>query len=127
MNMMRTLFLAGSALTVGAVSAVLVSPLIHSHEQAEARIRPMWAHHYQSLDQMTRDADAVVVAKVQTTLPGRSVAMPDGRRPLPFTLVDLVVEEVVHGEAGAYVVVEQTGGIVGDVTHYLAEIGRAHV
>jgi hypothetical protein len=106
-------------IALGAAAAVVAAPLFHSHGDPSVELSPMWANPYQSLGEMTQDADAVVLAQVARTGPSRLLWTSNGNNPLPFTMIDLDVEEVVHGSAPDVVLVEQTGGVVGDRTIYV--------
>ena len=57
---------------------------------------------------MVKDVDAIVLASVTSTQPGRVVT--SGVRTLPFTLVNLQVELAIQGDVGSSITVEQTGG-----------------
>lgn len=110
--MTRTKFalLAGVAMAGGLAAAVLAAPYIHASFNSPDAMRAVWAHEYKSLGQMAHDADAVVVARVEETRPGRSVPRSDGSEPLPFTLAEMSVRTIVRGQAPERIVVEQTGG-----------------
>jgi len=112
--MTRTQFalLAGVAVAGGLAAALLVAPMFQAQAQSPDSMRAVWAHNYGSLGQMARDADAVVVARVEDTRPGRSVPRSDGSEPLPFTLAELRVQTVVRGRSPEVITVEQTGGDV---------------
>lgn len=110
--MTRTRFalLAGAAMAGGLAAAFLVAPMFITAAQSPEAMRAVWAHSYRSLGQMAGDADAVVVARVEDTLPGRSVPRSDGSEPLPFTLAEMSVQTLVRGQAPDVITVEQTGG-----------------
>ena len=100
--------LAGVAVLAGIGAAALIAPRLKPYLQGPPAARAMWAETYETLGQMRAGADAIVVATVQGTRPGRTVQTPDGS--LPFTLVDLVVEQSIRGETPSMITVEQTGG-----------------
>jgi len=110
--MTRTKFalLAGVAVAGGLAAAVLAAPLFQVPTNSPDAMRAVWANDYKSLGQMARDADAVVVARVEETRPGRSVPRSDGSEPLPFTLAEMSVQTVARGRAPERITVEQTGG-----------------
>ncbi len=123
----KTLSLAGLSIAVGMVAAVLAAPLWHQHGDPVGIMHPMWAYNYDSLSEMSQDVDAVIVATVDGSRTGRTVATGADSNILPFTLVDLKVEEVLAGAAPKTVTVEQTGGGVGDRYFQFADDGGTYV
>jgi len=113
-------------LGLGATAAFITAPLFHMHADPSTQIRPMWAHEYRTLGEMTVDADAVVVATVARNRLGRVVATAGGTSQLPFTLVDMVVEAVVAGEAAPTITIEQTGGDLGGSAIFVDDDGGAY-
>jgi hypothetical protein len=111
MNSKSFCALAVGVLLLGAAAAVVVAP--HVHQPAPgARLAARWAHDYRSLDEITRDVDAVVLATVTAVRAGRTA------KTLPFTLVDMEVDSTIRGEAGEVITLEQTGGDL-DGTPYM--------
>ncbi len=111
--------LACSAIAAGVIAGVFAAPLLHVHSPGVEMLSPQWAHTYDSLDAMSVDVDAVVIATVDGTRPGRTVLTSNGTASLPFTLVDLSVEQVIRGKVADTITVEQTGGTVGDTALYI--------
>ena len=122
MKTLVTVSLSVLALAAGSGAAVLAAPLFHTHADPTARIVPMWAHDYRTLGAMTADADAVVLARVERTLLGRTVPT-TGTAVLPFTYVDLAVEQVLAGSAEADITLEQTGGQLDDASIFASGDG----
>jgi len=112
-----------TSVAAGVLAAVLIAPLFHTHGDPGGRIVPMWAHAYATLQDMTVDADTVVLATVTGTRPGRVVSVGGGASLLPFTLIDLTVDETVRGQASEVLTVEQTGGILDGLTAYMEDDG----
>ena len=112
--MTRTRFtiLACSAAAAGLVAALLVAPRVRMQFSDPPGMHAMWVDTYQTLGQMVNGVDAIVLGTVQGTRPGRVV--PTGAGMLPFTLVDLVVEQAIGGQVGGFITLEQTGGQSGD-------------
>ena len=110
--------LAGFCIAGGVVAGVLAAPYLHVPSNPGI-MTAQWADNYPTVGAMARDVDAVVLATVEDTRPGRTVFMADGRDPLPFTLVDLAVERVIRGEVEDLITVEQTGGSVDDMAYYV--------
>ncbi len=96
---------AGSGVVMGAIIGPMLSP-----SPSGIRMAAMWANSYSSLEEMRGAVDAVVLATVIRTYPGRTVLTSNGENVLPFTLVDLRVNEVLRGEVPAEITLEQTGG-----------------
>lgn len=115
----RYCVLACSAIAMGVICGVLAAPLFHVHSPGVEMLRPQWAHEYDSLDAMSVDVDAVVIATVDGTRPGRTVLTASAGHPLPFTLVDLTIEQVVRGKVGESITVEQTGGTINGTAFYV--------
>lgn len=122
MKTFSTLSFSAAAIALGIGAAWLSSPVFHRHQDPRARFVPMWAHDYGSLPAMTGDSDAVVVARVEQTLLGRTVPTTD-EHVLPFTFVDLAVERVISGSAPAHITLEQTGGQLDDLSFFASGDG----
>ncbi len=112
--------LAGGGVVMGAVVAPMLSPPPTSDG---IRMAPMWANSYSSLDEMRRSVDAVVLTTVIGTRPGRTVRTSFGKNILPFTLVDLRVDEVLRGNAPARITLEQTGGARDGLAYFASDGG----
>lgn len=112
-------FLAAGA---GLAAAALIAPRIYTHATA-GRASAMWAEHFETLGDLSTGVDAVVVATVTGTRPGRVVSTSGGQGALPFTLVDLRLDRAVLGSVGTSLIVEQTGGQAADRTVYLDDDG----
>lgn len=69
-----------------------------------------------SIEQLSRDADAIVVGKVVSVTPER-------RGALIYSMAAIKVEQVVKGDTGPEVTIESLGGRIGDET--LAVSGTA--
>jgi hypothetical protein len=69
---------------------------------------------------MVQDADALVVAKVLSAKLGRVMFTSGGQNELPFTRVDLNVEQSIGGDVEGVITVEQTGG-EGDTLRYYVD------
>lgn len=122
MKALQTLSFSALAIAVGIGGAWLAAPALHRHDDPRARLVPMWANDYRSLQAMTADADAVVLARVEQTLLGRTVPTTD-QHVLPFTFVDLAVERVIAGSAPAHITLEQTGGQLDDRSFFASGDG----
>jgi hypothetical protein len=72
------------------------------NEPGEPRAREVYT--FQSLDVMLATADAVAIATVMESRPGRSVG--DAGAELTFTEITLAIDEVLMGRLGAEVVLE---------------------
>jgi len=118
--MKKTTFslLAVFAVATGLAAAWSVAPLLHTHSSDPDAMGAMWADSYRGLEPMARDVDAVVLATVEATRPGRIVPTASGTA-LPFTLVDLRVERAVRGDVESMITVEQTGGELDGRTLYI--------
>ena len=112
--MSRTRFtvLACTAALAGVGAAILAAPSVRQRMAEPPGMRAVWAETFQSLRQMVNAVDAIVLASVQRTRPGRVV--PTGTGNLPFTLVDLQVEQAIRGQTRGLITLEQTGGDIGD-------------
>lgn len=123
----RTFYILASVCTVvGIVGGLFAAPYLSRPSGDQGMISAHWAHPYPSLGAMTRDADAVVLATVEETRPGRTVLTSGGQNILPFTLVDLAVERVIHGSADEVITVEQTGGLVDETIYYIDDDGGSY-
>lgn len=69
-----------------------------------------WVKNYESLGQMARDVDVIVIATAQGSYPGRVVG------DVPFTLTDFVVQSRLGGDIPAEFTLERTGGLTDDGT-----------
>lgn len=117
-NKMRVAVGGALAVAAGLLASWAVSPWLHRLLHAEGRMSAAWVKSFASLDEMLQGVDAVVVARVEGSRPGRVVPTASGE-PLVFTLVELRAEQVVRGEVPEAFVVEQTGGSFGGKTVYL--------
>ncbi len=111
--MSRKRFLLAAALFAGGgvVMGAIVSPMLSPPPIPDGiQMKAMWANSYTSLKDMRSSVDAVVFATVMQTRPGRTVMTSNGANVLPFTLVDLRVDEVLQGEVAGKITLEQTGG-----------------
>ncbi len=119
MSRKNFIVLASVVILAGAALAVVTAPWVRSLLASPPGLQAHWAKHYETLGQMVRDADAIVVARVMGTRPGRSMSTSQGAAVLPFTLVDLRVERAVRGSVAALLTLEQTGGFDGERTIYI--------
>ncbi len=95
----------------GVVMGSLVGPMLSPPPTPDGvQMTTMWANSYASLEDMRSSVDSVVLATVVRTRPGRTVLTSNGINVLPFTLVDLRVNEVLQGKAPSKITLEQTGG-----------------
>ncbi len=111
--MKRKRFLLAAAVVVGGgvVMGAIVGPMLSPPPIPDGiQMKAMWANSYASLGDMRSSVDAVVFATVMQTRPGRTVMTSNGANVLPFTLVDLRVDEVLQGEVAGKITLEQTGG-----------------
>lgn len=119
MTRTRNYAFAGLAVAAGIGAGVIAAPYMHVHSPGPGVLVPQWANNYQSLSAMSREVDAVVLAVVEDTRPGRTIFTSGGQNALPFTLVDLAVERVIRGEAEEFITLEQTGGTFDDAAFYV--------
>jgi hypothetical protein len=110
---------ASVAVAAGVVAALLVAPKIVSHVRKPPAMQAHWVDEYVSLRQMVRDVDAIVLASVLGSRPGRVIPTSAGRAVLPFTLVDLRVERAIRGQLTGLITLEQTGGHDGTRALYI--------
>ena len=127
--MKRKRFFIGASVAVaaGIVAALLVAPTITSHVRKPPGMQAKWADHYVSLRQMVRDVDAIVLADVLGSRPGRVISTSAGTAVLPFTLVDLRVERAIRGHFSGLITLEQTGGHDGTRAMYIDGDGGPYV
>lgn len=107
------------AVAAGMVAALLVAPEITSRIRKPPGMRAQWVDHYVSFREMVRDVDAIVLASVLGSRPGRIIPTSGGTAVLPFTLVDLRVEQAIRGPVTGLITLEQTGGHVGTRAIYI--------
>jgi hypothetical protein len=122
MKALSALYFSAAAIALGFGAAWLCAPAFHRHEDPRVRLVPMWASNPGSLNAMTASAEAVVVARVEQTMLGRTVPTTD-EHVLPFTYVDLAVERVIAGSAPSHITLEQTGGQLDDLTVFASGDG----
>ena len=122
MKTSKTILNSALALAVGVGSAFVAAPLFHRHGDPHARMQAMWAHDYPSLNGMKNGVDAVVLARVTNTVLGR-VLPTTGQDVLPFTYVDLDVEQVIRGTVESQLTLEQTGGRLDERVSYSLDDG----
>ena len=86
-----------------------------SHETATETGKAVWKEVYASPAEMARRVDAVVLARVTGTRPGRVVWSENGEDALPFQVVELEVVEGLRGAAKAErIFLERAGGTAPD-------------
>jgi hypothetical protein len=103
------------AMSLGILAAIVVAPSLYPGPPSPDAMQATWADQYVTLREMASDVDAIVLATVQATQPGRQIITGSGSV-LPFTLVNLQVARSIRGNLGEGEVftLEQTGGDVGD-------------
>lgn len=86
-----------------------------SHETATETGKAVWKEVYASPAEMARRVDAVVLARVTGTRPGRVVWSENGEDALPFQVVELEVLQGLRGAAkGKRISLERAGGTAPD-------------
>lgn len=86
-----------------------------SHETAPETGKAVWKEVYASPAEMARRVDAVVLARVTGTRPGRVVWSENGEDALPFQIVELEVLEGLRGAVKAErLLLERAGGTAPD-------------
>ena len=126
MKIMNTSLLCALAIASGVGGAFLAEPLLHTHAARAGQIRPMWEKNYPTLESMTADVDAVVIGTVTGSVLGRVVPTADSEG-LPFTFVDIKVEQTLRGSAPENVTLEQTGGRLDSGILYSTDDGGSYV
>jgi hypothetical protein len=108
MTKTRLSLIALASILAGLATGAVVARQLRPYVQEPRRMSAVWADHYATLGAMVEDVDAIVLASVTSTQPGRVVT--GGARVLPFTLVNLQVGLAIQGDVGSSITVEQTGG-----------------
>jgi hypothetical protein len=86
-----------------------------SHETVAEAGKAVWKEVYASPSEMARRVDAVVLARVTGTRPGRVVWSENGEDALPFQVVELSVIEGLRGAAKTErIFLERVGGTAPD-------------
>lgn len=86
-----------------------------SHETATEAGKAVWKEVYASPGEMAGQVDAIVLARVIATRPGRVVWSENGEDALPFQVVELDVLQGIKGAAKAErISVERVGGTAPD-------------
>ncbi len=116
---------ASLAAALGVVVALLAVPMVRSHFISPPGLQASWAETFDNLGRMTFSSDAVVLATVAGSRPGRVVDTAGGQ--LPFTLVDLSVTRAIRGDVGGLITVEQTGGDTLENAIYIHGAGGAYL
>ena len=126
MKKAKFFWLGGLAVMAGVLAAAIVAPRLYVERSDPGAMHASWADHYSSLGQMVNDVDAVVLATVIGTQPGREV-LTASQQPLPFTLVSLKADEIIRGNEfiaeGQTVTLEQTGGEINGQALYFNDDG----
>jgi hypothetical protein len=92
-------WIAGSALTVA------------SGAQSGGRSNTAWLYTTDNAGELARYADAVVVARLAVTYPGRVAFSSNGESSLAFELNDFLVVDAIKGKLGATITVERVSSI----------------
>ena len=126
MKKAKFFWLGGLAVMAGVLAAAIVAPHLYIERSDPGAMHASWADHYSSLGQMVNDVDAVVLATVIGTQPGREV-LTASQQPLPFTLVSLKADEIIRGyefiAEGQTITLEQTGGEINGQALYFNDDG----
>jgi hypothetical protein len=86
-----------------------------SHQTSTEAGKVVWKEVYASPAEMAKRVDAVVLARVTGTRPGRVVWSENGEDALPFQVVELSVVEGLRGAAKAErILLERVGGMAPD-------------
>jgi hypothetical protein len=110
----------------GVVTGAIVGPMLSSPPNS-VHMAAMWANNYSSLGEMRGSVDAVVMTTVLRTRPGRTVMTSFGKNVLPFTLVDLRIDEVLRGDVPKRITLEQTGGARDGLAYFANDGGDYEV
>ena len=125
--MKKTLVVIASAGAVagGLLLSMLVVPHLVQDPHAKSAVprsgKAHWADHYNSLEQMMADVDAIVLARHVAGMPGRVEDSPED--PLPFTNNRFLTIRAVKGNVGSSFIVEQTGGDLAGVEYSIDDGG----
>jgi hypothetical protein len=105
------LTVVGIALVAGAA----VRSRIMSVDRDDVITRVMWKDIYESPQELVADVDAIVLARMERSRPGRSALGDEGRVRVYYKLNDFTVERAVKGDIrpGARITIEQTAEIDG--------------
>ena len=121
--MTKTRFACLTVLVVvgGFAAALLLAPYAGVGADDGPVMRAAWAQHHGSLPELIQGVDIIVYGTVLGSRPGRTVSR------IPFTLVDLLVQQAFGGRVGTVITVEQTGGDLYDQAVYIDGDGGPYV
>ncbi len=111
----RVLAVAVALGVLGLAAASLIGPARGTSgpgETIERAVHASWANYYKRPAALARDVDAIVVARLTGTSPGRVAVGDSPQDKVPFELAHFKVERALKGSTGPTVVVERVGGVV---------------
>lgn len=110
---MKRIAILSLSLAIGVVSALAAGNFIMSKRPSTVTVKAHWKNIYKTPGGLVAGADLVVEAEHLMAAPGRVVG--EGEDATPFTDNSFAVSRILKGEHnGGDLVVEQTGGVMGN-------------